>query len=69
MLDLALTEATVLLINTKTIQGRLNALRDIKESRGIKSRTTVGQVYDNNSTVCLFVSLYVGYVSLVSLCC
>ena len=44
-LDLALTEA-ISVVNTKTTQGRLNALRDIKESGGIKSKTKTGQAYE-----------------------
>ena len=46
MLDLALTEATVL-----TTQERLNALRDIKESGGIKIKTRAGQA--NEKRTCL----------------
>ena len=58
--------------NPNPTQGRLDALRGIKERGEIKFRTKTGQAYEkrqvwNSSTVCIFVSLYVGYVNLVSL--
>ena len=45
MLDLAFTEA-ISVVNAKTTQGRLDALRDIKESGGIKIKIKTGQAYE-----------------------
>ena len=66
--NLGSTEA-ITVVNSKrsTTHGHLNALRDIKESSGIKIKNKIGEAYEkrhvsNNATLptfCIFVSLFV----------
>ena len=66
------TEAISVNSKTSTTHGHLNALRDIKESRGIKIKNKIGQAYEqrhvsSDTTDAMNICVSVNFVCCISL--